>query len=305
MDHGQVAWTTTGDGTVVLGAYGLAIDLVGITAAPGLMAAPQDAAITVRHLVDPDHAPVETATLSADAMHYPFLVGGRLDMIRADRTAVVTTPGPVDPNDLVHPYLSPIGGMWARWMGREPFHCSAAVFGGRVWGILGPREAGKSTLVAWLATHDVAIMTDDLLVVDVVEGEPIAYAGPRSVDLREPTAVMLQERMGAAIDLTPVRARERWRLAVADVPWALPMGGWFILGEADDVQIERVGPAERLSVLADHRMVQLEVQDAVQWMDLAMLPTYRVSRPKHWDRLPEVVAAMQQAAASNARVSGG
>lgn len=281
------------------GAYAIGVRVLGGDPG-GLLDAPPDVApvVTVERQHDPDVSEPEPvfdeARLSRRLLH-----GGRIDIDRDTCRAVVTTPFEIDDRDLVHPYLAPVGAVWARWSGREAFHCSAAVWHGRVWGILGEREAGKSTLVAWLATHGVSIMTDDLLVVDVVDGAPVAYAGPRSVDLRGPTAERLvADEVVAATDLQEVRQRggPRHRMRLDDVPWQVPLGGWFILGEGPHVQMQSVPVTERLRVLADHRTVRLELTDGAQWMDLATLPTFRLDRPRRWRAMDDVLGALTEVA---------
>ena len=297
--------TIDDDPTPRLGAYGIGVDVAGADRANlGLLDAPPNIApvVTVERRRDPDVV-VPEPVFDDQQLHRELLHGGRIDIDRSTRRAVVTTPFEIDDHDLVHPYLAPVGAVWARWAGREAFHCSAVVWHGRVWGILGEREAGKSTLVAWLATHDVPVMTDDLLVVDVIDGAPVAYAGPRSVDLRAPTAEQLVAT-GLAEEpaLRQVRERggPRHRLRLGDVSWQLPLGGWFILEEGPALEIEPVAVTERLRVLADHRTVRLELTDATQWMDLTSLPTHRVRRPKDWEQLADVVVVLERTAAATA-----
>ncbi len=66
-------------------------------------------------------------------------------------------------------------------MGRRSFHTGAFVASGGAWGILGGRDDGKSTMLAWLAVHGHEIVCDDVLIV----GQGDALAGPRCIDLRQ------------------------------------------------------------------------------------------------------------------------
>ncbi|MDQ6744652.1 MAG: hypothetical protein M3Z27_01315 [Actinomycetota bacterium] len=62
----------------------------------------------------------------------------------------------------------------------ETLHAGGAVFGQRVWGILGASGRGKSTTLARLDQRQVPVLADDAL---VLHGRT-ALAGPRVVYLR-------------------------------------------------------------------------------------------------------------------------
>jgi ABC-type molybdenum transport system ATPase subunit/photorepair protein PhrA len=49
----------------------------------------------------------------------------------------------------------------AHWLGRESFHGGGFVAGDGVWGVLGEKGDGKSTLLASLALSGVPIVADD------------------------------------------------------------------------------------------------------------------------------------------------
>ena len=128
---------------------------------------------------------------------------------------------------LVHPYLAPAAAVIARWLGREPFHAGAFALDGGAWGVLGEREAGKSSLLAWLSLQGRSVVCDDML---VVAGDTV-FAGPRSVDLRRETAV----RLGAGEELGMIGARERWRVGLPPIEPEVPLAGWVFLEWGDEV----------------------------------------------------------------------
>ena len=71
---------------------------------------------------------------------------------------------------------------------------------GRTWGVVGSREAGKSSFLAWCATRGVPVVGDDLIVTDGT----LVNAGPRCIDLRESAA----DRFGIGEDIGVVGDRK-------------------------------------------------------------------------------------------------
>lgn len=169
--------------------------------------------------------------------------------------------------ELVHPGLAATAAILSRAWGRAAFHAGGFVVDGRAWGVLGAREAGKTTLLAALAALGVGVVADDLLIVD---GGHV-YAGPRCLDLREPPAE----------DLPTTRVRDgvRHRLTLAPVPARVPFAGWVTLAWGDRAaDVVAVPPAARVPLLAPAASWLLGEQDAGQLLDLAALPTWRLTR---------------------------
>ena len=214
------------------------------------------------------------------------VIGGWLGIDRAAGTATYRMDPLLGPHELVHPYLAPVGAVYAQWLGRESFHCAGVAVDGGVWALLGEKEAGKSTLVAWLAGHGFDVFADDLLVVDTGP-EPVAHAGPRFIDLRRPTA----ERLGHD-GVEVVRDGDRWRLPLNEVEPVAPFRGFVVVEEGPSTQIETVATTQRLPSFSQHRFVPTLTRNAVGLLDLSVLPTYVLSRPKRWDELDRVGALL-------------
>jgi hypothetical protein len=179
--------------------------------------------------------------------------------------------------ELVHPYLAPGAAVLARWAERETFHAGAVVADGGAWAVLGDREAGKSSTLAWLALNGQPVLADDLVVLDGTD----ALAGPRCIDLRTDAAA----RLGAGEPLGVVGTRERWRLALDGVPPRVPLRGWVLLEWGDEVAVEPVRGAERLLRLIPHRSVRLAPPAPGALVELASLPVLAFRRPRRWDAL--------------------
>jgi hypothetical protein len=208
-----------------------------------------------------------------------LLSGGWIGIDRVPGRAVYHLPQPLDDGALVHPFLAPVALISARWLGRESFHAGAFVADDGVWALLGDKEAGKSTALAWLAAHGQSVVCDDALILEGVT----TLAGPRTIDLRAESA----RRLGIGEPLGTVGARERWRVPLGPVPAELPFRGWVQLEWGDDVGVERVRGAARLPALIPHRGVRLEPPRPEALVDYAALPHLRLRRPRGWDSLRE------------------
>jgi|GEM_PF-1341988 len=205
---------------------------------------------------------------------------GALGTIEVRRTPAVATfriRGARDPQTLVHPYLGGAASIVSRWLGREAFHGGAFVHRAKAWIVLGSRTAGKSSLLAWLHAHGVAIVADDVVVV----GEGVAHAAPRSLDLRRESA----ERLSLGEPLGRVGARDRWRVRLGAVPLETTVGGFVFLSWDDDVRIREVRGAPRLAQLMSALTIPDRPADPGALLGLATLPCLAFGRRRDWDTL--------------------
>lgn len=203
-----------------------------------------------------------------------LLADGRvLALDRARATAVFYGPG-LTPDLLAHPYLAPVATAFGRWAGREAFHAGAFLAAGRAWAVLGPRTAGKSTLLAALAGRGVPVLSDDVLVTD----GSVVFSGPRCVDLREVPPV-------PGLELSPARLGTRHRLHLPARPEQVPFGGWVFLAWDDELGVDRVPAPRLLADLAARRAWRHLDSSAELLLDLAAAPAWTLRRPQRWDGL--------------------
>lgn len=202
--------------------------------------------------------------------------GGQIHIDRRAGRATFMTPRPTRIEELVHPYLARVAAVTAYWLERESFHAGALVSDGGVWGLLGERTSGKSSMLAWLALQGLEIVSDDMLILS--DGH--VFAGPRSLDLRGDAAASL----GAGEPLGVAGGRERWRIKLGPVGEGLPLRGWIFLSWGADLAMQRLTASERIARLATHRGVRLPPRNAAL-LDLAMQPGWELTRPRGWDVL--------------------
>ncbi len=221
--------------------------------------------------------PPAVGFFAADEAVMALVSGGHAVLDRIGRVARFCKAEPPEGHQVAHPCLSTASSYFARWDGRLSFHASAVLIEGAAWGVLGSKEAGKSTTVASLAQSGYDVLSDDLLVLD----GPMALAGPRIIDLRLPSA----ERLGPE-RLVVVRKGERHRLLLPDVPAEVPFGGFLVLAVGDQVSVKRAPLADRLEILRRHLTLRQVGAPAVALLELVSLPMWRVQRSRDWSHLP-------------------
>jgi hypothetical protein len=269
------------------GAYGFR--LLGLDGARSLLVPAPAAWPLLEVAVAADAPGPPSDRVGPDRAELKLLTGGWVGIDRSPGRAVYHLPRRVDDGSLVHPYLAPVALIAARWLGRESFHAGAFVVDGGVWALLGDKEAGKSTTLAWMATHGHLVVCDDALVLD----GSTALAGPRSIDLRAEPA----QRLGIGEPLGTVGVRERWRVPLAPVPAELPFRGWVSLEWGDEVSVEPLRGAARLPALIPHRGVRLEPPRPESLIEYAALRHLVLHRPPGWGSLREGVERLLDAIA--------
>ena len=215
--------------------------------------------------------------------------GGQIVIDRRARTVLYRVPHAVRADELVHPYLAPAAAMINRWQGRESIHAGAFAVDGRALGVVGTREAGKSSTLAYLALHGTDVLCDDMVIVD--GDHPLA--GPRSIDLRADAA----ERFGAGEAIGMTGARERWRLSIGPTAPAT-LTGWVFLAWGDEVAARRLPARERIPRIAEERGLRLPPVRPDALLTLAELPAWELSRPREWESLPQAADLLRELASA-------
>jgi hypothetical protein len=216
--------------------------------------------------------------------------GGEIVIDRRGQHVLYRVPHPVRPDELVHPYLAPAAAVIARWMGRESMHAGAFAAGGSALGVVGTREAGKSSTLAWLARAGVDVLCDDMLILD--GGRPLP--GPRSIDLRADAA----ERLGVGDPIGMTGARERWRLRLGPTTGTAVLRGWVFLAWGERIEARALSGPERLARLAAERGLRLPPARPDALLELTSLPAWELSRPRGWESLPRAADLLLELASA-------
>jgi hypothetical protein len=269
------------------GAYG--INIVGMAAARSMLVDGRPGWPQLRLGTTLDHSPAISETVTEDRAELILRAGGRLTLDRSRGLARYSVPRRLSVQDLVHPYLAPAAAVVAHWTQRLAFHSGAFVTGGGTWGLVGDREAGKSSTLAWLALNGCRVVADDVLVLR----DGIAYAGPRSIDLREDAAV----RFGVGDALGVVGTRSRWRVALPPIDSELPFRGWIFLAWGDRLESVRLGGSECLRRLMAQLALRIPAADPAYLLDLATLPAWELRRPRDWRLLDQSGELLREIAA--------
>ena len=213
--------------------------------------------------------------------------GGWVSIDRALRRAIFSLPQRPGDAALIHPHLASVAAMFAHWDGRETFHAGAFVVADKVWGVLGQREAGKSSFLASLALSGFPVLCDDILVLDHLT----ALAGPRSIDLRADAA----RQLAIGEPLGVVGTRERWRVMLDSIPAELPLGGWISLRWDSRTATSPVRGSDRLRELGAHRGLTLYPAKPHALIELSALPFMTLHRPRRWESGDDAIKCMLDA----------
>jgi len=215
--------------------------------------------------------------------------GGCVAIDREPGRITYTVPAPLSPDEVAHPFLAPVAAVVAHWHGRESIHGGAFVLGDAVWGVVGDRFGGKSSLLAALSARGVDVFTDDMLVAD---GETV-FAGPRSIDLREEAAAEL----GVGTDIGVAGTRPRWRVRLGGVAPRARLAGWVFLDWSSEIDVAHVAASDTLQRLLRNRGIRLAPPEPAAFVHLSALPAWELRRPQAWDRLDAAVERLLAATA--------
>jgi hypothetical protein len=208
---------------------------------------------------------------------------GRQLLLDQDERTATFTGLRLSHDELVHPYLGAAACIFNRWAGREVYHAGAFIYGSLAWAVVGAREAGKSSLLAALASRCIPVLADDLVVTDGLQ----VFCGPRAIDLRRPPVL-------ATGPVTLARGASRWRLALPPLPGAAPLGGWIYLHWRDEVTMASVPVVTSLARLAARRIWSVLPSDPATMLALSARPGWDLGRPADWARMDEAVDRMLQ-----------
>ncbi|CCG01340.1 protein of unknown function [Blastococcus saxobsidens DD2] len=211
---------------------------------------------------------------------------GWVRLSREPLRAQLRLDGPYNDEQVLHPFLAMTAAISNWWIGRHVLHAGAFVVDGGAWGVLGAKEAGKSSLLAQLATDGRAVLCDDLLVLD---GQ-LAHAGPSCIDLRPGAA----DRFGGE-PLGVVGVRERIRLRLPRSDSRAVLRGWIVPTWGSTVGVTAQPVRDRLKSVLGNYALYRGPRDPAAAISLASLPVLVLTRPKDWGAMSDASAALLRA----------
>jgi hypothetical protein len=277
------------DENICLGAYG--VRLTGLEGAEELLVGVDPAAPAYAISAEIGRAASFAEHVDDERAQLRLRSGGEILVDREGRSIRYRVPHEVRADELVHPYLAPAAAVVNRWLGRESVHAGAFAVEQSALGVVGTRESGKSSTLAWLARGGVDVLCDDMLIVD---GDT-PLAGPRSIDLRGDAARRLEA--GDPIGMTG--ARERWRLQLGATGAQRPrLKGWVFLAWGDETTARPLKASERIPRIAAERGLRLPPVRPDALLELASLPAWELSRPRDWASLPRAADLLLELASA-------
>jgi hypothetical protein len=165
--------------------------------------------------------------------------------------------------------------------GIDAMHGGALLTDAGALAVIGPREAGKSSLLAQCHRDGVQVASDDIIVLDGMR----CLAGPRCIDLRDEPA----RRLGPGV---PVRNATKQRIALPPVPAETELAGVVHLAWGASLELVPLRPSERLIRLAERRAVEMWPRSRSLVLDLAALPAFELRRPHGLDSLATSAALL-------------
>lgn len=190
------------------------------------------------------------STLTDDRATIPTLEEGLLEVTRSPAVATYHLGRDLSDEEMLHPWLVPAAATVSAWHGRHVLHGGLLGTGGRCVALIGDKEAGKSSLLAWLALEEgLEVLADDLV---VLEGGR-AQVGPRCVDLRPASAGLLPRVHAAGL----VRDGTRLRLPLPPAAGGAELVGFVVLEwSGGRAGLEPVAAGARLGAVLPHALVE-------------------------------------------------
>jgi hypothetical protein len=183
------------------------------------------------------------------------------------------------PDEILHPWLVPAAATFNGWHGRHVLHGGAFAREGAAVALLGEKEDGKSSVLAWLAAAGAAdVLTDDLVVVQEQE----VFSGPRCIDLRPGSAELLGRAEGRL-----VRSASRVRMILPPCPASALLSAIVVLewGSGPEVKLHPLTAAQGIAALLPHA---LNAGGGDRLLELIGVPVWVLERPRNWASMDQV-----------------
>jgi hypothetical protein len=152
-----------------------------------------------------------------------------VQLVSADGTEVLL-PDPDGPDwawqRLLFAQTLPIA---ATLQGLAMFHASAVRIDDHAVGVAAPSGTGKSSTAAHLVAQGAEFFTDDVLAVDLVDGELLAFAGPQFANIEEHEVQSVEPTRRARLGHLLGESSTQHHLRPTITETSLPLGAFYLL----------------------------------------------------------------------------
>jgi len=173
--------------------------------------------------------------------------------------------------------LGPLLGFALRLRGVLALHASAVLIDGRAVALIGPSGAGKSTTAAAFAAAGVAVLSDDVVAVRVIDGVAMAYPSYRLLRLWDESEKILFGTLGELPRLTPTWDKRALSLG-DEFPFhhePAPLGDLFLLASRSDdpraPYAEALGPRDAFMAMLGNTYANYLLDDQMRGAEMRAL----------------------------------
>lgn len=176
-------------------------------------------------------------------------------------------------------------------------HASAVAHEGRAAVFVGPVGAGKTTTAAACYAEGFSLLDDDVVAIDLEDGEPVVHAGVPELKLLPETASALDLTVAPAESDDAGSPKRYHEASTAALESPVPLGACYRLAEGVRLDVTPLGPQERVLALVSNTYTAGLLGDTASGGDnleqcarVANDAAVReLTRPESLERLPDLV----------------
>lgn len=218
-------------------------------------------------------------------------------LVRDGRTVVLEPTDDADPEALRQFVLGRGLRLLLHQRGYVVLHASTAIIGGEAVAFLGESGQGKSTTAAGFYGEGHPVIADDVTPVDPKTAEVLPGFQQVKLDRRAAESVGTALGSANASDF----ARRYYRVPSEYDADPVPLGCIYLLDDGPDIRIDPIPPGGRPYHLMrssasayrsiDDDAVETDLEDCARLS--SKVPVKRLERPRTFERLPDLVAAVE------------
>ncbi len=225
-------------------------------------------------------------------------------LVREGREILIDLLPGVDMQTVRLPLLGCVLGVLLHQRGLFTLHASAVSIDGAAVAFIGAKHAGKSTMAAALHARGHAMLTDDVLALDLTEGESDtarALPGFPQFKLWPESASALGEDLEKLSPLHPQLEKRALRPGKGFQKTPLPLKRIYVLSESPMISSERLSARDAFMQLISHSYAARFLGEAGAGPKhfrrchrlVQQVPVYRLQRPCHLSQLPSVTCFVE------------